>query len=76
MRLLFLPDAPFARPEVYEYLEGEGIGGFPSNGVLGKQIEDPMEHSVVWPSKGFVVCYHGFTQQTQSRSRSRRRWPR
>ena len=74
MLLLFRADAAFARPEVYEYLEGEGIGDairLPSNEVLGKQIEHLMEHSVEWPSRGPVVCYHDFTHQAQSWDRSR-----
>ena len=75
MWLLFRADAAFARPEVYEYLEGEGISyaiRLPSNEVLGKQIEHLMEHSVEWPSRGPVVCYHDFTHQAQSWDRFRK----
>ena len=55
MRLLFRTDVAFARPEVYEYLEGAGKGDairLHSNEVLEKQIEHLTEHSVEWPSSG------------------------
>ena len=75
MRLLFRADAAFARPEVYEYLEGEGIGDAirpPSNEVLEKQREHLTEHAVEWPSRGPVVCYRDFNHQARSWDRSRR----
>ena len=75
VRLLFRADAAFAKPEVYEYLEAEGMGyaiRLPANQVLQEHIRHLLERPTEWPSGRPIVCYHDFVYQAQSWKVSRR----
>ena len=69
VRLLFRADAAFAKPEVYERLEAEGMGyaiRLPANQVLQEHIRLLLERPTEWPSGKPTVCYHDFAYQAQS----------
>jgi hypothetical protein len=75
LRMLFRGDAGFARPEIYEYLEGEGYEyaiRLPANQVLGREI-DPIfaEHEIPLPGHP-VVVYHDFSYQAGTWNTPRR----
>jgi len=75
LRMLFRGDAGFARPEIYEYLEGEGYEyaiRLPANQVLGREI-DPLlaEHEIPKPGHP-VVVYHDFCYQAGTWHKPRR----
>ena len=75
MRLLFRADAAFAKPEVYEYLEAEGMGyaiRLPANQILQEHIRHLLERPPEGPSSQPVVCYHDFVYQAQSWGSPRR----
>ncbi len=75
VRLLFRADAAFAKPELYEYLEGRSIGyaiRLPANEVLEEQMEYLLERPTEWPVRGPIVSYHDFAYQAQSWHLSRR----
>lgn len=69
VRLLFRADAAFAKPEVYEYLEGAGMGyaiRLPANQILQEHIHHLLERPTEWPSGRPIVCYHDFAYRAQS----------
>jgi hypothetical protein len=75
LRMLFRGDAGFARPEVYDYLEGEGYEyaiRLPENQVLGREIDPVLEgHEIPTPGHP-VVVYHDFYYQAGTWDRARR----
>jgi hypothetical protein len=69
VRLLFRADAAFAKPEIYEYLESNGIGyavRLPANEVLQREITHLLARPIEWPSRKPIVFYHDFAYQAQS----------
>jgi len=75
IRRFFRGDAAFARPELYEYLEGEGYLyaiRLPSNEVLLHEIEPLLTRPVGRPSRKPVVWYHDFLYQAGTWGRPRR----
>src|SRR5271170_7023899 len=74
-RIYFRADAGFANPEVYEYLEGEGIKyaiRLPANRVLQERIGYLLKRPVGRPSLDVRRCYANFTYQAGSWSKPRR----
>jgi hypothetical protein len=74
-RLYFRADAGFANPEVYEYLEAEGIKyaiRLPANRVLQERIAYLLKRPVGRPSNDVRRSYTSFTYQAGSWSRPRR----
>jgi len=70
----FPGDAAFANPEIYEFLEGEGIGypiRLPANRVLQERIGN-LKRSVGRPPLEVRRYYARFTYQAQSWKKSRR----
>ena len=68
-------DAAFARPEIYEALEGRGVGyaiRLPTNDVLERQIEDLLTRPRGRPSHAPLVRYRSFQYQAASWDRPRR----
>ena len=68
-------DAAFAKPELYELLEAEGIGyaiRLPANSVLQERIGHLPTRPVGRPPKQPQVFFASFTYQAQSWSRPRR----
>jgi hypothetical protein len=58
MRLYFRGDAAFANPEIYEFLEGEGIGyaiRLPANRVMQETFRYLLKRPVGRPSSKYVV---------------------
>jgi hypothetical protein len=75
MRLYFPGDAAFANPEIYEFLEGEGIGyaiRLPANRVLQESIGYLLKRPVGRPPLEVRRYYASFTHQAQSWKKSRR----
>jgi hypothetical protein len=78
--LYFRGDAAFARPELYELLEAEGIGyaiRLPANAVLQERIGHLLIRPVGRPPKRPRVFFASFTYQAQSWAKPRRvvaRW--
>jgi hypothetical protein len=73
--LYFRGDAAFAKPEVYEMLEAEGIGyaiRLPANPVLQARIGHLLTRPVGRPPKRPQVFFASFTYQAQSWSKPRR----
>jgi hypothetical protein len=69
LRLLFLGDAAFAKPEVYEYLEHEKIGyaiRLSANAVLQREVAHLLVRPIEWPSRRPIVSRHDFAYQAQS----------
>jgi hypothetical protein len=74
-RLYFRADAGFANPEVYEYLEAEGIKyaiRLSANRVLQERIAYLLKRPVGRPSNDVRRSYTSFTYQAGSWSRPRR----
>src|SRR3712207_6063899 len=75
LALYFRGDAAFAKPELYELLEAEGIGyaiRLPANALLQARIGHLLTRPVGRPPKKPQVFHAGFTYQAQSWSRPRR----
>jgi hypothetical protein len=73
--LYFRGDAAFARPELYELLEAEGIGyavRLPANAVLQARIGHLLTRPVGRPPKRPQVFHASFGYQAQSWTRPRR----
>src|SRR6202047_2073251 len=74
-RLYFRAAAGFANPEVYEFLEAEGIKYAirpPANRVLQERIGYLLNHPVGRPSNDMRRSHASFTYQAGSWSRPRR----
>src|SRR5450631_1968852 len=74
-RIHFRADAWFANPEVYEYLEAEGIKyaiRLPKNNVLQERIGYLFKRPVGRPSNDVRRSYANFTYQAGSWSKPRR----
>ncbi len=73
-RLHFRGDAAFANPEMYEYLEAEGIGyaiRLPANRVLQERIGYLLKRPVGRPPNDVRRYYASFSYQAQSWNKSR-----
>jgi hypothetical protein len=73
--LHFRADAAFAKPEIYELLEAEGIRyaiRLPANQVLQRRIGHLLRRPVGRPPKKPVVSYAGFHYQAAGWTRARR----
>jgi hypothetical protein len=74
-RLYFRGDAAFANPEMYEFLEAEGIGytiRLPANRVLQDRIGYLLKRPVGRPAHEVRRYYASFTYRAQSWSKPRR----
>jgi hypothetical protein len=75
LALYFRGDAAFAKPELYELLEAEGIGyaiRLPANAVLQERIGHLLTRPVGRPPKRPQVFFASFAYQAQRWSRPRR----
>jgi hypothetical protein len=73
--VIFRADAAFAKPEIYEALEGRGVRyaiRIPSNDSLERDIADLLTRPVGRPSHKPVVWYKGFLYQAASWKTARR----
>ena len=73
--LYFRGDAAFAKPELYELLEAEGIGyaiRLPANSVLQERIGHLLTRPVGRPPKKPQVFFASFSYQAQSWTKPRR----
>ena len=73
--LYFRADAAFAKPEVYEFLEGEDIRyaiRLPANQVLQRRIEHLLTRPVGRPPKKPIVSYASFRYQAKGWTQARR----
>src|ERR687896_1933957 len=73
--IYFRADAAFAKPEIYELLEAEGIRyaiRLPANQVLQRRIGHLLRRPVGRPPKKPVVSYAGFHYQAAGWTRARR----
>jgi len=74
-RKYFQGDAAFAKPEIYEYLEENGLLyaiRLPANDVLYDEIKHLLTRPVGRPSKKPVVWFHDFKYQAASWQKRRR----
>ena len=74
-RLYFRGDAAFANPEIYEFLEAEGIGytiRLPANRVLQDRIGYLLKRPVGRPPHEVRRYYASFSYQAQSWNKPRR----
>jgi Transposase DDE domain group 1 len=74
-RLYFRGDAAFANPEMYEFLEAEGIGytiRLPANRILQDRIGHLLKRPVGRPPHEVRRYYASFTYQAQSWNKPRR----
>jgi len=74
-RLYFRGDAAFANPEIYEFLEAEGIGytiRLPANAVLQNRIGHLLKRPIGRPPHEVRRFYASFTYQAQSWNKPRR----
>jgi hypothetical protein len=74
-RLYFRGDAAFANPEMYEFLEAEGIGytiRVPANDVLQRRIDYLLKRPVGRPPHELRRYYASFRYQARSWNRPRR----
>jgi len=74
-RLYFRGDAAFANPEIYEFLEAEGIGytiRLPANAVLQNRIGHLLKRPDGRPPHEVRRYYANFTYQAQSWNKPRR----
>ena len=74
-RLYFQGDAAFANPEIYEFLEAEGIGytiRLPANNVLQNRIGYLLKRPVGRPPHEVRRSYANFGYQAQSWNKPRR----
>ena len=75
LALYFRGDAAFAKPELYELLEAEGIGyaiRLPANSVLQERIGHLLTRPVGRPPNKPQVFFASFSYQAQSWTRPRR----
>jgi hypothetical protein len=75
LTLYFRGDAAFAKPEVYELLEAEGMGyaiRLPANSVLQERIGHLLTRPVGRPPKQPQVFFASFSYQAQSWTTPRR----
>ena len=75
MRPYFRGDAAFANPEIYEFLEGEGMGyaiRLPANRVLQERIGYLLKRPVGRPAHEVRRCFASFGYQAQSWKKPRR----
>jgi Transposase DDE domain group 1 len=73
--LYFRADAAFAKPEIYELLEGEGIRyamRLPANQVLQERIAYLLKRPVGRPPKRPIVSYASFHYQAKGWTKARR----
>ena len=73
-RLYFRGDAAFANPEIYEYLEAEGVGyalRLPANQVLQDKIGHLLKRPVGRPPHEVRRYYASFAYRAQSWDKSR-----
>jgi hypothetical protein len=73
--LLFRADAAFAKPEIYELLEAEGIRyaiRLPANPVLRWRIGHLLRRPIGRPPKKPVVTFAGFRYQAKGWTQARR----
>jgi Transposase DDE domain group 1 len=73
--LYFRADAAFAKPEIYELLEAEGIGyaiRLPANQVLQRRIGHLLTRPVGRPPKKPIVTYASFRYEAKGWTRARR----
>jgi Transposase DDE domain group 1 len=78
-RLYFRGDAAFANPEMYEFLEAEGIGytiRLPANSILQDGIGYLLKRPVGRPPHEVRRYYARFSYQAQSWKKARRLWQR
>jgi len=69
VRKYFRSDAAFAKPEIYEYLEENGLLyaiRFPANDVLYDEIKHLLIRPIGRPSRKPVVWFHDFKYQAAS----------
>jgi Transposase DDE domain group 1 len=74
-RRYFRGDAAFASPEIYEFLEAEGMGyaiRLPANRVVQDKIGHLLKRPVGRPSQEVRRYYASFTYQAQSWNKARR----
>jgi hypothetical protein len=75
VRKYFRGDAAFAKPEIYEYLEENGLLyaiRLPANDVLYDEIKHLLTRPVGRPSRKPVVWFHNFKYQAASWQKRRR----
>ena len=75
IRKYFRGDAAFAKPEIYEYLEGNGLLyaiRMPANELLHEQIRPLLTRPVGRPPEKPIICWSEFSYQAGSWDRSRR----
>jgi len=73
--VVFRADAAFAKPEIYEALEGRGVKyaiRIPANDSLERDIAELLRRPVGRPSHQPVVWYKGFLYQAASWKTARR----
>jgi hypothetical protein len=73
--LYFRADAAFAKPEIYEFLEGEDIRyaiRLPANQVLQRRIEHLLTRPVGRPPKKPIVTFASFHYQAKGWTQARR----
>ena len=74
IRKYFRGDAAFAKPEIYEYLEGNGLLyaiRMPANELLHEQIRPLLTRPVGRPPEKPIICWSEFSYQAGSWDRSR-----
>ena len=74
-RIYFRADAGFANPDIYEYLEAEGVKyaiRLPANRVLQERIGYLLKRPVGRPSNDVRRSHANFTYQAESWTKSRR----
>ena len=75
IRKYFRGDAAFAKPEIYEYLEGNGLLyaiRMPANELLHEQIRPLLTRPVGRPPEKPIICWSEFRYQAGSWDRPRR----
>ena len=75
IRKYFRGDAAFAKPEIYEYLEGNGLLyaiRMPANELLHEQIRPLLTRPVGRPPEKPIICWSEFSYQAGSWDRPRR----
>ncbi len=75
IRKYFRGDAAFAKPEIYEYLEGNGLLyaiRMPANERLHEQIRPLLTRPVGRPPEKPIICWSEFSYQAGSWDRPRR----
>ena len=75
IRKYFRGDAAFAKPEIYEYLEGNGLLyaiRMPTNELLHEQIRPLLTRPVGRPPEKPIICCSEFSYQAGSWDRPRR----